>query len=43
MVGFDDDDATSLNPALTTIHHPVALLGGKMAGVLVDPIEGGRP
>ena len=43
LVGFDDDYyATSLDPALTTIHHPVALLGGKMAEVLVDLIEG-RP
>lgn len=43
LVGFDDDYyATSLDPALTTIHHPVALLGAKMAEVLLDLIEG-RP
>ncbi|MCC3293482.1 LacI family transcriptional regulator [Arthrobacter sp. zg-Y411] len=43
VVGFDDDYyATSLTPALTTIHHPISLLGEKMAEVLVDLIEG-RP
>lgn len=43
VVGFDDDYyATSLTPALTTIHHPISALGEKMAEVLVDLIEG-RP
>lgn len=43
VVGFDDDYyATSLSPALTTIHHPIAALGEKMAEVLVELIEG-RP
>ena len=43
VVGFDDDYyATSVSPALTTIHHPISLLGEKMAEVLVDLIEG-RP
>ncbi|MCQ1946932.1 LacI family transcriptional regulator [Arthrobacter sp. zg-Y1116] len=43
VVGFDDDYyATSLSPALTTIHHPITALGAKMAEVLVDLIEG-RP
>ena len=43
VVGFDDDFyATSVTPALTTIHHPIPLLGEKMAEVLVDLIEG-RP
>ncbi|WP_445818952.1 LacI family DNA-binding transcriptional regulator [Arthrobacter sp. G119Y2] len=43
VVGFDDDYyATSLSPALTTIHHPIAALGEKMAELLVELIEG-RP
>ncbi|MCC3274674.1 LacI family transcriptional regulator [Arthrobacter sp. zg-Y20] len=43
VVGFDDDYyATSVAPALTTIHHPISLLGEKMAEILVDLIEG-RP
>ena len=43
VVGFDDDYyATSLTPALTTIHHPIAALGEKMAELLVELIEG-RP
>lgn len=41
VVGFDDDYyATSLSPALTTIHHPIAALGEKMAELLVELIEG---
>ncbi|CEA08031.1 Ribose operon repressor [Arthrobacter saudimassiliensis] len=43
VVGFDDDYfATSVTPALTTVHHPISTLGEKMAEVLVDLIEG-RP
>ncbi len=43
VVGFDDDYyATTLSPALTTIHHPIAALGEKMAELLVELIEG-RP
>ncbi|MCC3269265.1 LacI family transcriptional regulator [Arthrobacter gengyunqii] len=43
VVGFDDDYyATSLSPALTTIHHPIAALGEKMAELLMELIEG-RP
>ena len=43
VVGFDDDYyATSLSQALTTIHHPIAALGEKMAELLVELIEG-RP
>lgn len=43
VVGFDDDYfATSVSPALTTIHHPIGALGEKMAKVLVERIEG-RP
>lgn len=41
VVGFDDDYfATSVDPALTTIHHPIAELGEKMAELLVGLIEG---
>lgn len=41
VVGFDDDYfATSVSPALTTIHHPIAELGEKMAELLVGLIEG---
>ncbi|MCC9204830.1 LacI family DNA-binding transcriptional regulator [Arthrobacter sp. zg-Y769] len=41
VVGFDDDYyATSVSPALTTIHHPIAALGEKMAELLVELIEG---
>ncbi|MHA7190150.1 LacI family DNA-binding transcriptional regulator [Arthrobacter sp. MDT2-16] len=43
VVGFDDDSfATSVTPALTTVHHPIIELGKKMAEILVDLIEG-RP
>ena len=43
VVGFDDDYyARTLSPALTTIHHPIAALGEKMAELLVELIEG-RP
>jgi DNA-binding LacI/PurR family transcriptional regulator len=43
VVGFDDDSfATSVTPALTTVHHPIVELGKKMAEILVDLIEG-RP
>ncbi|GAA1111109.1 LacI family DNA-binding transcriptional regulator [Arthrobacter flavus] len=41
VVGFDDDSfATSVTPALTTVHHPIIELGGKMAETLVNLIEG---
>ncbi len=41
VVGFDDDQfATRVSPALTTIHHPIAELGEKMARMLVELIEG---
>jgi len=43
VVGFDDDlFATSVSPALTTVHHPISDLGEKMARMLVELIEG-RP
>ncbi|MCC9145337.1 MULTISPECIES: LacI family DNA-binding transcriptional regulator [unclassified Arthrobacter] len=43
VVGFDDDYyATTVSPALTTIHHPISALGEKMAELLVELIEG-RP
>ncbi|MHA7263568.1 LacI family DNA-binding transcriptional regulator [Arthrobacter sp. TMN-37] len=43
VVGFDDDQfATALSPALTTVHHPVPAMGARMAEVLVARIEG-RP
>lgn len=43
VVGFDDDSfATSVTPALTTVHHPITELGKKMAETLVNLIEG-RP
>lgn len=41
VVGFDDDSfATSVTPALTTVHHPIIELGMKMAETLVNLIEG---
>lgn len=41
VVGFDDDSfATSVTPALTTVHHPIIELGKKMAETLVNLIEG---
>lgn len=41
VVGFDDDSfATSVNPQLTTVHHPIIEMGKKMAEILVDLIEG---
>jgi DNA-binding LacI/PurR family transcriptional regulator len=41
VVGFDDDSfATSVNPPLTTVHHPIIEMGKKMAEILVDLIEG---
>lgn len=41
VVGFDDDQfATTIMPALTTVHHPVVEMGGKMAELLVGRIEG---
>ena len=41
VVGFDDDSfATSVTPALTTVHHPIVELGKKMAETLVNLIEG---
>ncbi|MEB7448044.1 LacI family transcriptional regulator [Arthrobacter koreensis] len=41
LVGFDDDQfATGVEPALTTVHHPIAELGEKMARMLVELIEG---
>ncbi|WP_196821786.1 LacI family DNA-binding transcriptional regulator [Arthrobacter sp. CAN_A6] len=41
VVGFDDDSfATSVSPALTTVHHPIVELGKKMAETLVNLIEG---
>ncbi|KPN18688.1 MULTISPECIES: LacI family DNA-binding transcriptional regulator [Arthrobacter] len=41
VVGFDDDQfATGVSPALTTVHHPIAELGEKMARMLVELIEG---
>lgn len=43
VVGFDDDSfATSVTPALTTVHHPIVELGKTMAETLVNLIEG-RP
>ncbi|WP_375164394.1 LacI family DNA-binding transcriptional regulator [Arthrobacter sp.] len=42
VVGFDDDSfATSLTPALTTIHHPIVEMGHRMAENLLSLIEGG--
>lgn len=41
VVGFDDDSfATSVTPALTTVHHPIEELGEQMARTLVNLIEG---
>ncbi|WP_416354820.1 LacI family DNA-binding transcriptional regulator [Arthrobacter gandavensis] len=41
LVGFDDDQfAMGVQPALTTVHHPIAELGEKMARMLVELIEG---
>lgn len=41
VAGFDDDSfATSVIPALTTVHHPIEELGEKMAQTLVNLIEG---
>jgi LacI family transcriptional regulator len=41
VVGFDDDSfATSVDPQLTTVHHPVVEMGKKMAATLVDLIDG---
>ncbi|GAB3551603.1 LacI family DNA-binding transcriptional regulator [Arthrobacter tumbae] len=41
VVGFDDDSfATSVTPALTTIHHPIVEMGHRMAEILLALIEG---
>lgn len=41
VAGFDDDSfATSVTPALTTVHHPIGELGKQMARTLVNLIEG---
>ena len=43
VVGFDDDlFATSVTPALTTIHHPIVEMGHRMAEILLSLIEGGE-
>jgi LacI family transcriptional regulator len=44
VVGFDDDSfATSVDPQLTTVHHPIIEMGKKMAEILVNLIEGKDP
>ena len=44
VVGFDDDSfATSVTPALTTIHHPIVEMGHQMAEILLSLIEGNPP
>lgn len=41
VVGFDDDAfATSVTPALTTVHHPIDQIGARMTKVLLSLIEG---
>lgn len=44
VVGFDDDSfAVSVDPQLTTVHHPIIDMGKKMAEILVNLIEGKDP
>ena len=41
IVGYDDDEkGRYISPALTTIRQPLELMGGEMAHILIDEIEG---
>ncbi len=43
LVGFDNlDPAGDAVPGLTTVHHPVAAMGGEATDMLIDLLEG-RP
>lgn len=42
VVGFDDSElARSADPPLTTVRQPIELLGGEMARLLLDQLDGG--